>query len=75
VRDQCLDVCGHSGAQVASFSQDSLALGGLDAELVTAIGVIQFHFAVFGQGKSFCGSFMRFDLCHFIIRFSVTIEF
>ena len=67
VIDQGLDVVRHCGAEASALAELSLSLGGLEAELMTAIGVVELYFSTFGERESLCGCLMvlDFDLCHF----------
>lgn len=62
--DELLDVCGHGIAKNRGGAKISLALCGLIAEVMTMIGVIHLDLSRSGNGKSFSGRLMRFDLTH-----------
>ena len=49
----------------------SLAFCGLDAEFMTAVGVVDFNFSGSRYIKSFRGSLMRLDLSHFFTPYKI----
>lgn len=62
--DELLDICGHGIAKDRRGTKISLALCSLLSQVMTMFGVIHLHFSRSGDGKSFSGRLMRFDLTH-----------
>ena len=64
-------VCCHSLAEVSVAAELSLSLGGLDAELVAAVGVVELDESALGGRESLGGSLVSLYFCHFNLLLTI----